>query len=113
SAPSSSTVTVHWRTLDATAVAPNDYTAASGQLTFLPGQTTKTVPITVVGDTIDEDDESFVVALSSPTNAIIGGLYGLGAGTIVDDDPLPTIVPYLGVVTEGDSGTVTMQVTVL
>jgi len=35
---------------------------------------------------LDEADEVLLVAFSTPTNATIGGYYGLGLGTITDDD---------------------------
>ena len=43
--------------------------APSGELTFAPGQTSKTVDVPVRGDELDEDDETFSLDLSSPTNA--------------------------------------------
>src|SRR5436190_1641514 len=47
--------------------------------------------------------EACVLAiLSNATNASIGGFYGLGVGTIVDDDPTPQVVPGSASVTEGD-----------
>ena len=44
------TVTVDWTTVDGTATAGEDYTAASGTLTFGPGETGKTVRIAVLND---------------------------------------------------------------
>src|SRR6185369_1804287 len=41
------TVTVDYGTADGTAQAPSDYSAASGTLTFTPGQTTKIVTVSV------------------------------------------------------------------
>ena len=79
-------VTVHWTTANHTATAPSDYVASSGTVTFAPGETTKTVPITINGDTAIEPNEALLVAFSAPTNATIGGFYGLGVGMITDDD---------------------------
>ena len=84
-----STVTVHWATGDRTAVAPNDYLAASGDLSFAPGETSKTVTVQVVGDTAHELDESFDVGLSAPSGATIAR--GTASGTITDDDPLAAL----------------------
>src|SRR5512132_4232043 len=84
---STDTVTVDYATADGSAVAPDDYTAASGTVTFLPDETTQTVSVDVNGDTLDEDNEMFNVELSNPGNATIDD--GLGVGTITDDDPLP------------------------
>jgi hypothetical protein len=96
-------VTVDFATADGTATAPADYSAASGTLTFAPGETSKTVSVAVNGDTVCEPDETFLVDLSNATGATI--VDGQGQGTIVNDDPC---VPSLGIadvtVTEGNSG---------
>src|SRR5262249_6497475 len=114
SAASAQTVTAHWGTVQINAgneheAKPGaDYVAVSGIVTFAPGQTTATVPVTVNGDVLDEYDELFLVAFTNPTNATIGGFYGLGFGQITDDDALPTIVPDFGApsVAEGSTDSV-------
>jgi len=53
-------------------------------LTFLPGETTKTVTVLVNGDTAVEANEKFVVRLSSAVNATIKTSFGVG--TILNDD---------------------------
>ena len=50
SAPTTQTVIVKWKTRSLTASVPADYTAATGTVTFSPGQYSTTVPVTVVGD---------------------------------------------------------------
>jgi hypothetical protein len=78
-------VTVRFATADGTATgASNDYAAASGTLTFAPGETTKTITIAVKGDRKKEADETFFVNLAGATNALIED--GQGIGTILDDD---------------------------
>jgi hypothetical protein len=111
SAASSRTVTVDWATTAGTATAGTDYVAASGSRTIAAGSTTATVGITVNGDALDEDDETFAIALSNPTNATIGD--GSGVGTIADDDPLPALSISDDSVTEGDAGTQTMTFAVI
>ena len=86
SAPSGQTVTASWTTLNDSAVAPSDYQAASGTVTFAPGQTTKTVAVTINGDTLKEPDERLLVSFRNPVNATMGGFYGLGFGIITNDD---------------------------
>src|SRR5918994_718906 len=110
SAPSSRTVTVQWATADDVAVAPGDYAAAGGTPTFSPGQTSKSVNAIVNGDIVAEIDESFLVALSTPTNAAIGD--GLAVGTIVDDELLPVIDIDAPSVTEGNAGTTALTFTI-
>ncbi|NER80619.1 MAG: hypothetical protein F6K42_13800, partial [Leptolyngbya sp. SIO1D8] len=61
-------VTVRYETRNGSAIAGEDYSAASGTLTFAPGQTEKTISIPVLGDTQVEADETFRIRLSNPTN---------------------------------------------
>jgi hypothetical protein len=107
---SSRTVTVAWATADDVAVAPSDYTATGGTLTYTPGQTSKTVDVTTKGDIVAELDETFLLELSIPTNATIGD--GRASGTIVDDELLPVIDIDAPSVTEGNTGTTTLTFTV-
>jgi hypothetical protein len=115
SAPSTETVTIDWATIDTLnnplAHAGSDFVAASGTVTFAPGDTTETVQIEVLGDTVDEPPllwgEWGLVAFSNPTNATLNTttFFGLGWFIIVDDDPTPAITPgTVGVWDEGDSG---------
>jgi hypothetical protein len=83
SAPSSQTVTVDYTTADDTADS-SDYLAASGTLTFSPGQRSATITVSVVGDFAFEPSETFFVNLSNPVNASL--LDAQGVGTILDDD---------------------------
>jgi Zn-dependent metalloprotease len=78
-------VTVDFATADGTATtADNDYTAATGTITFAPGQTTRTVTVSVVGDTTVEPSETFFVNLSNANGAAVGD--GQGQVGIVNDD---------------------------
>jgi len=89
---STETATVQWNTLapsetpGCTADAGTDYIAASGTVTFAPGVTAQSVTITVNGDTVVEPDECVLVHFHDATNAVVGGFYGIGVGTIVNDD---------------------------
>jgi uncharacterized delta-60 repeat protein len=71
SASTTRTVTVHYATADGTAVAPANYTAASGDLTFAPGETQKTLTIVYNGSATDTATRTLTVNLSSPTNATL------------------------------------------
>lgn len=85
SSASGQPVTVMVATADGTAMSPSDYVAVPAMtVTFAPGETTKTVTVTVNGDALIEPAESYFVNLSSPTNATI--LDGQGLGTISNDD---------------------------
>ena len=66
--PRSQTVTVNYATANGTATAGADYIATSGTLTFAPGQTEKTVSVTLVRDSVPEAAETFYFNLSSPSS---------------------------------------------
>jgi ELWxxDGT repeat protein len=85
SAPAPTTVTVSYATADGTATAGSDYVATSAILTFAPGQVTQTFSVTVMGDTIPESNETFLVNLTSPTGATIADRQAVGL--ILDDEP--------------------------
>ena len=81
---SSETVTVEYATADGTATAGDDYTAASGTLTFEPGDTQNTVRVTVLDDSVEDGGETLTLTLSSPANATLGD--AAATATILDDD---------------------------
>ena len=86
---STSPVTVNYATSDGTARAGTDYKAASGTLTFSPGTVSKTISVTVLPDTTAKPNETFSVALSGATNAVIAT--SSGTGTIVDTIGAPPV----------------------
>jgi CSLREA domain-containing protein len=102
--------TVNYATANGTAVAPGDYEATSGTLTFDPGDTSETIEVLVKGDTVDEANETFKVNLSGATDATISDSQGVG--TINDDDPSPQISIDDVSMLEPDSGVVIMTFTV-
>jgi hypothetical protein len=105
--PSDQTVTVDYTTNDGTATTADvDYAAASGTVTFNPGQTAKTVDVTVNGDDTTEPDEGLTLDLSNASNANI--LDGAGTGTITNDDPIPDVSIDDQSITEGNAGTSTL-----
>ena len=110
SAASGQTVTVVWGTANGTATSGSDYTPGGGTLTFTPGQTAKGIAVLVTGDTLDEANETFLLNLSSPTNATLADAQGIG--TITDDDATPTLSVSDCTVTEGNSGTANCAFTV-
>ena len=68
---------------------PTDYTAANGTLTFSAGNLHQTILVPTRLDSDVEQDETFTVMLSSPTDeATIQR--SVATGTITDDD-LPTL----------------------
>ena len=65
----------------------SDFSGNTQTLTFAQGETTKTFTVATIQDSLVEDNETFTVSLSSPTNgAIISSTNGIALGTITDDD---------------------------
>jgi large repetitive protein len=87
---SDSPVTVDYATVDGSASAGSDYTAASGTLTFTPGDPTEAVSVDVAGDTTYEPSETLTVALSNPVGGLSKIIDSEGTGTITNDDKAPT-----------------------
>jgi hypothetical protein len=84
----SGSLTVAYATADDTATAGSDYVATSGQITFLDGEATRTVQVTVNGDNTLEPDETFKLVLTP-----VGQTPVMALATIVHDlaeGPLPT-----------------------
>jgi hypothetical protein len=114
---SNQTVTVLATSADGTATTPSDYTLLPPTLvTFAPGETTKTVTVSINGDATVEPDEDFVINLSVPTNATIAD--NQGVGTILNDDPTAPVLPPATLsindiaVVEGNAGTTNAVFTV-
>ena len=75
----SQTITVDYATSDGSAQAGSDYTAKTGTLTFNPGDTSQTVEITVLTDSVEEGQETLTLTLSSASNATLADASGTGA----------------------------------
>ena len=106
STQSSQSVTVAYRTVDGTAEAGTDYTANQGNLQFAPGTVEQTIVVHTLNDGATEPTETFMVELSSASNATLER--DTATGTIEDDDEgggdrLPTLsIEDAGTVAEGD-----------
>jgi hypothetical protein len=104
-------VSVNYATANGTAVTPDDYAAVSGTLTIAAGATTGQIVVPIVGDVLDEVNETFTVNLSSPVNGTISDATGLG--TITDNDASPALAITDTVVIEPDAGgTITATFTI-
>src|SRR5262245_41481841 len=90
SAAAASPVSVDYAVTGGTATAGSDYALAAGTLTFNPGQTRLLIPISIVNDALDEDNETIEVTLSNPGNATLGSVTE-HTFTIVDNDPMPIV----------------------
>ena len=88
SAAATGSVTVSLATANGTALAGSDYVAASGSLTFAPGETARSFEVTINGDRTREKSETFQVALSNAVGATIAD--ATAVGRITTDDGLRT-----------------------
>lgn len=112
-------VSVRADTVDGTALgsvtgALNDFTKLTNQpITFAPGETSKTVSVAIVGDTVQEaaTTEVFTVKLSAATPNGVTLQNDAGTGTITDNDPRTLSVSNV-VLLEGNAGTVEASFTV-
>ena len=78
--------TVNYGTSNGTAIASSDYTATSGTLSFASGETTKTISIPIINDTLIESSETLNIALSNPGKWTTIGSQDTATLTIVDND---------------------------
>jgi hypothetical protein len=105
-----SAASVRWSTAPGTATASGDYIeVAPTTLDFAPGETARTVSVSVNGDTAVEANETFLVRLSTSVGAAISD--GSGLGRITNDDVANLAVNDV-TVTEGSSGTTTATFTI-
>ena len=85
-------VTVNYATSNGTATAGVDYVATSGTIKFKPWQTTATITVPLIGDTVVEPGETFFVTLSNPSwRATI--TRAVATGRILNDDVNPPVPP--------------------
>ena len=85
---SAETVSFDFATSDGTAVAGEDYIQASGAVQIPPGDLAATISVSINGDFLNEDDESYTLTLSNVSvNAVV--LNADASGTIVNDDGTP------------------------
>ena len=82
-AASEKTITVNYNTADGDAKSTEDYMAANGTVTFIPGETAKPINISILSDAIPECDEPFTVMFTAD-NAVQGT--SSATVTIVNDD---------------------------
>jgi uncharacterized delta-60 repeat protein len=108
--PSYQTVSVDFSTQNGSATSFEDYILTSGTVTFAPGETSKSVAVSIKGDTKFETNESLQLSAFNPSNATIAD--GLGIGTILNDDAAPKISISDVAKAEGNSGQIAFTFTV-
>ena len=105
---SSLAVTVDWATADDTATQGADYAETTGTLTFDALETEQTITVPLLDDALDENDETFTVALTNAANATLDDAEA--TGTIADNDDTPALTIADAEAAEGD-GEITFAVT--
>jgi chitinase len=108
SQPRARDVSFSYATADGTALAGQDYQAASGTITIRAGWIGCSVMVYLTPDAIVEPDKTFFVRLSNADGAAIAN--GQATGTILDDDLLLAIDDVR--LAEGNSGTKDLVFTV-
>ncbi|MFM9960411.1 MAG: beta strand repeat-containing protein [Planctomycetaceae bacterium] len=95
-----------------TAASGSDFTAPSNTLTFLNGETSKTISISILDETTFEANETFAVTLSNPTANAILGTATSATVTIANDDAAPTVTLGISAATLAEAaGTATVTAT--
>src|SRR5206468_12636950 len=79
------TITFQWRTGDDSALGGSDYTPASGSGTIAADKNSTRLTVKVLGDTVDENDESFKLVVDNIVGADPGAKT-TGVATITNDD---------------------------
>jgi hypothetical protein len=111
SGDTSGSSSVSWFTGNGSAQAGSDYVGVgSTALSFGPGETAKTVTVTVDGDTTWEADETFFVRLASPVGGVLSD--DTAVGTILNDDGVGFLSVGDVTLQEGNSGTKTATFTI-
>lgn len=62
---SGKTITANYSTHNGTAIAGSDFDSVSGQATFAPGETSKTIDVSIRADADDESEEQFSLKIDS------------------------------------------------
>jgi len=94
SGDTSGTVSVQYTTQSGGATAGTDFTPVSGTLTFTPGQTTATISVPILADSLGEAAETFTVVLSDATGGAVI-INAVGTGTIVADPAASGSAPVI------------------
>jgi cyclophilin family peptidyl-prolyl cis-trans isomerase len=79
-----------------------DYSLGNGTLTFLPGQTSKVIPITLINNGRDEGNPTIAIALTDPTT---GDVLATTTYQVMNVNPLPAVSFQVAAVSSDEAGT--------
>ena len=107
-------VTITLTPTNGTATAPGDFDSTPIIVTFAEGETSKTVTIPIVDDTIFENNETINLTLSNPTGGATIGSQSTAALTVISDDAAqPGVISFTSAsYSVNENGTVINPVTV-
>ena len=105
-APATEPVSVSFITANGSAQAGPDYQAKTGVVSFGVGYSSAVISVPVIGESVDEGNETLSVLLANPQHATLADASAVG--TIVDEDPFPLVSISDGQLEEPDSGNGTM-----
>lgn len=86
-APGTAAVTAPF-TLTGSANSPTDHNLTNGSITIPAGSTTASASFTIVNDTLDENDETVILTMGTPTGGTLGTTK-VHTVTVLDDDLAP------------------------
>src|SRR6185503_4386174 len=92
-------------TADLTASAGQDYTAVSGTLTFMDGETSKTFDVPIADNNSNEADETLALLLRNPASPDAAASQSIAVLTIQNHNRFVTLSIDSISVAEGDVGT--------
>ncbi len=84
-------ITVDYATSDVSATAGSDYTSTSGSLSISKGDTSASISVPVLDDSIYEGDETATITLSNISDSSVRFLAAVGTLTITEDEPAPVV----------------------
>ena len=104
------TITVDYDITAGTSTRDGDFTDTSGTLTFAAGETSKTIDIAILNDTLGEPTEYFLVNLDNGTNAALGNPRQARVEIVDDDQPTVSLTAASYSVNENEgNATLTVQ----
>jgi len=97
-------ITVNYATADGTALAGLDYVAADDSVIFAANETQKTISVSIIEDSLDEDEESFSVSLTGASQGAVQEAESAAIVSIEDNDDAPSIrISGSNNIVEGDT----------
>jgi hypothetical protein len=109
--PATTATTIGYKTIAGNATSGSDFTGVtSGTATIAAGATSALITVYVIGDTTFEPNETFTVQVTSASGLNLAD--GFATVSIVNDDLQPKLSAGSATVTEGNSGTATLNIPV-